>query len=172
MTSVAREVLKASEDAYSATRLAFIQSKLAVDASGCWLWQCEVHKWGYGVTWYRGRRHKVHRLLWQLMNGPVPLSLDVCHTCDVRHCANPDHLWIGTRKENIRDMVAKKRGKAGITHCPRGHAYAGDNVRYDRTHRGCKACNRISHRLRAGWSEHEALNTPPLSHYYRKRRAK
>lgn len=43
--------------------------------------------------------------------GPVPPGMVVCHSCDVKNCVNPDHLWAGTQKQNLEDMRAKGRGK-------------------------------------------------------------
>lgn len=51
-----------------------------------------------------------HRAAWELAHGrPVPDGMDVCHSCDVRHCVNPAHLFIGTAKDNIQDSIRKGR---------------------------------------------------------------
>lgn len=121
-----------------------------------WLWQGFVqpvrltsrglHVGGYGDIGYRGKGRPVHRVMWMLVKGPIPPKMDVCHECDVRHCCNPDHLWLGTRKQNLLDMADKKRGnKASKTHCKHGHPLSGDNVRLSNNgrRRSCKECQRL-----------------------------
>lgn len=71
----------------------------------CWLWTGGKDQKGYGG--FMGM--KAHRFGWQLQNGPIPPGLLCCHHCDNPSCVRPDHLFIGTPKDNSQDMVAKGR---------------------------------------------------------------
>jgi hypothetical protein len=80
--------------------------------STCWLWKGSKRPNGYGRLQVRGEVNKtfgVHRLSWELHNGPIPSGLFVCHKCDVPLCVNPEHLFLGTQLENMRDRRAKGR---------------------------------------------------------------
>ena len=69
----------------------------------------------YGV-FYIGSRKSIgaHRYAWSLANGPIPDGMFVCHKCDNPPCCNPDHLFIGTHDDNMRDMAKKGRGRSGV----------------------------------------------------------
>lgn len=90
-----------------------------VDASGCWNWTRPLFK-GYGFATDPMRQNhsiRAHRLAWISRNGPIPDGLCVLHRCDNRRCVNPEHLFLGTRGDNNRDMTAKGRQVS-----PRGEA--------------------------------------------------
>ena len=82
-------------------------------SDGCWLWSAaRLTANGYGISSIRGRSVVAHRIAWELATGEAPpADLDVCHKCDVRNCVRPDHLFLGTRRENVQDMIEKGRGR-------------------------------------------------------------
>lgn len=78
--------------------------------TGCWLWAGPLN-FGYGQFGIKGVTKRAHRVSYQIYKGEIPKGLFVCHTCDERGCVNPDHLWLGTNKENLHDMMKKGRGR-------------------------------------------------------------
>lgn len=82
--------------------------------SGCWVWSGFREAQGYGrLSFTRGRRVQAHRLAWELTNGPIPGGMEVCHRCDNPPCCNPEHLWLGTTRDNQHDKIAKNRQARG-----------------------------------------------------------
>ena len=77
--------------------------------SGCKIWYGASVPAGYGVIGHLKRYTYTHRVAWELANGPIPAGLFVLHRCDQPACINPDHLFVGTPLENMRDMIAKGR---------------------------------------------------------------
>lgn len=77
----------------------------------CWLWVRGKYGSGYGSFCLNGKPQGAHRAAYQIYVGPIPEGMDVCHTCDIPHCVNPAHLFVGTRADNVRDMLAKGRGR-------------------------------------------------------------
>ena len=105
-----------------------------VDRTGeCWLWQGGLHNpRGYGQFHIGYRSILAHRASYELFCGPIPPGLWVLHNCDNSLCVNPDHLYLGTTVENVRDQKERKRWAYGLkngvhTH-PEGHA-CGERVK-------------------------------------------
>lgn len=82
------------------------------DPSGCWLWTGVLNIAGYGRFSVRHDYQLAHRWAYDRWVGPVG-DLYVCHTCDVRRCVNPAHLFLGTQGANLADMIAKGRSARG-----------------------------------------------------------
>lgn len=85
------------------------RARLRETPSGCWEWTRTLNNQGYGVTWLNGRRTSAHRAAWVLAHGPIPAGRWVLHSCDNPPCCNPDHLWLGTPRDNQRDCISKGR---------------------------------------------------------------
>jgi hypothetical protein len=75
----------------------------------CWEWQGAVNALGYGTSCLG----LAHRVAYVDAKGDIPEGIMVLHTCDNPACCNPNHLWLGTNADNMRDMKEKGRGKSG-----------------------------------------------------------
>jgi hypothetical protein len=92
-----------------------------VDRSGgpdaCWNWQGSVTAYyndfpGYGQFYLPNtRKHYAHRIAYEITHGVIPSGMLICHHCDNSLCCNPAHLFMGTDKDNTRDMYSKGRAK-------------------------------------------------------------
>jgi hypothetical protein len=143
--------------------LARIMKQHRVAESGCWEYTGYIHPKGYGMTMFKGKNWKTHRLVWVCLHGPIPEWPEavVLHSCDNRKCINPAHLSCGTQSENIIDGVTKGRQfHRAKTHCPAGHDYAKwgravltTDPRQSSPWRACVLCQRIAGRKRAGWPQ-------------------
>lgn len=92
----------------------FLKHKHKIDVckeTGCWQWQGEINRNGYGRAYHKGRRPVVHRLLYEDLVGPIPEGLVLDHVCKVRNCCNPMHMDPVTQKENVHrgDAVLFKK---------------------------------------------------------------
>ena len=79
--------------------------------SGCWLWLGGMKgtRSNYGNVKVNKQSFRAHRVAWTRVHGPIPDGLGVLHACDTPPCVNPDHLFLGTQKDNNRDMARKCR---------------------------------------------------------------
>jgi hypothetical protein len=89
--------------------------------SGCLLWTDSVDTDGRGRAYVDGREQLAHRVAWKAARGPIPDGLKVCHTCDIPSCINPNHLFLGTQLDNMRDKMAKGRH---VSHAGERHGRA------------------------------------------------
>jgi hypothetical protein len=142
-----------SDDDYRTHWIARIRAKCTANERGCWVWPGHVTHKGYGQTTYRGMGNvMIHRQMYKLVkNAALVTEQFVCHSCDVRRCCNPDHLFLGTAKANNRDCGNKGRHHNGVkTHCKFGHAFTPENtylkVTATTVMRQCLTCLREWHK--------------------------
>lgn len=120
-------------------------SKVQEAPNGCHEWTGATNHKGYGKLTLQRRTVSAHRLAYEHFVGPVPDGMNVCHHCDNPKCVRPDHLFVGTSRDNSVDMVTKGRHfNSRKTHCPKGHEY----TYFYKGERQCRACQRERDRAR------------------------
>lgn len=114
------------------------------ETTDCWIWQGGRNNIGYGFIRDGDRMRTAHRVSYEIHNNQtIPKYMCVCHTCDNPLCVNPDHLWLGTRRQNFDDMVNKGRAKLWAqtrkgkkqptTECSHCHRHIANNL-FNRWH--------------------------------------
>ena len=124
--------------------------------TGCVLWTANSDKNGYGKIYYNKKHWRAHRLSYYLNKGEISESLQVCHQCDTPACINPQHLFLGTNKDNMIDKVKKGRLRnqnINKTHCKFGHEFISENIRWEKTtigtpRRTCITCYVNGYKMR------------------------
>lgn len=112
-----------------------------IDASGlCWIWTGPQSSNGYGFVKWGGQTRRVHRVVWEVLVGPIPEGLTMDHLCRVTLCCNPDHLEPVTHRENVLRGYSPHARSARVTHCPKGHPYTDENTYLDQGRRRCRIC--------------------------------
>ncbi len=79
--------------------------------SGCWLWMAYVTPAGYGKFGVKNTVMLANRASWEIYRGKIPDGLFVLHKCDTPACVNPNHLFLGTQNDNMRDKYLKGRAR-------------------------------------------------------------
>jgi hypothetical protein len=115
-------------------------SKVKISNTGCWEWQYTTNNKGYGQYRENGKRYFCHRYVYEKLKEKITNGLWVLHKCDNPKCCNPDHLFLGTHADNMRDMVNKGRALTGSRNpsvkYPEKLAYGRRNGNY--THPECR----------------------------------
>jgi hypothetical protein len=89
-------------------RIRFLNRRPINDGSDCVIWPGALNSKGYPMY----RNQYMHRAVYLMVYGHIPIGMQVCHTCDKPACIDATHLWLGTPKQNSEDMVAKGRSSA------------------------------------------------------------
>lgn len=91
----------------------FWEKIVPVTESGCWIWTGATSHSGHGQFYWKGKLSRSHRVSWEIRFGAIPGDASVLHKCDVPCCVNPEHLFLGSQADNMRDMREKGRSCAG-----------------------------------------------------------
>lgn len=85
--------------------------RYAIVQEGCWGWRgrARVSRMGYAALFYKGRAWGAHRISYLIHRGEIPPGMCVLHSCDNPICTNPEHLHLGTKQDNTREMMERNR---------------------------------------------------------------
>lgn len=110
--------------------------------SDCWVWLTSLNQGGYGRVDYSGKRGRMaHKVVYELLVGPIPEGLNIDHLCRVTACVYPGHLEPVTQKENLARGLGVGVFNAAKTHCLNGHEFTHKNTMIlPRGRRFCRAC--------------------------------
>jgi hypothetical protein len=120
------------------------------DGDQCWLWTASVDEHGYGEINVNGTK-RAHRIAYELTYGPIPEGLFACHKCDNPQCVRPDHLFLGTMKDNMRDCANK-----GRVRIPRFLGETVPNAKFKNDE-----VREIKRLLKEGWAAEEIMKQFP-----------
>jgi len=120
------------------------------DLPGCWIWLGTIESDGYGSVWWKNKKWRAHRAMYEIHKGPIGIY-DVLHSCDIPSCVNPEHLFLGTDRDNQRDRRSKnKKEKQKVVEpkefCKRGHRRTPENITLTGTN--CIKCANLTRRIR------------------------
>ena len=132
-----------------------------VPFSGCWIWMGYINPNGYASAGrrilrgdsfqkYEKSTRLVTRAIYEETHGTKLQKKQLaCHTCDVRCCINPSHIFIGTHLDNTKDAIKKGVKNGGglwarsLTHCMKGHEFSAENIYWYRGGRRCIKCKNV-----------------------------
>lgn len=118
MKEISPDYVIRSHSYYGRTVLDVLTSNFSIDENGCFNWSGYKNEAGYGVIRLEGSLRRVTRLICEFVHGRAPLpGEDVRHKCDNPSCINPEHLLVGSRLDNVRDMIERGRNLVGQK-CP------------------------------------------------------
>ena len=138
-----------------------------VNKSECWEWMGARLSVGYGIFQWKTETRSItrtaHRCAYELAYGPIPNGMMVLHRCDNRACVRPDHLYLGTHRQNMRDMVTRERAATGERNAKRLYP--------ERTPRGdAHHARQHPEKLARGAANGNAKYTPEIAAAIRSRR--
>ena len=117
-------------------------------STGCWEHPAKPDRDGYRSIGFAGKRHKLHRFVYEHFRGTIPSGLDIDHLCRNCGCCNPDHLEPVTGRVNTLRGDTPPGRNAAKTHCLRGHVLSGENLYVSpKGARYCRECDRAKKRF-------------------------